>query len=160
MTNTTPHYDPANFRVDDSVGFLIRQIMVIMVTVVDERMSAHDLTDAQWKPLLMLAQGKCQTAAELARIGCQDTGAVTRLLDRIESKGLIRRVRSLADRRVVNLELTDEGTQAAAIIPHVLAETLNELLVGFDTEEVKLLKQMLSRLLDNARNLREARDCT
>lgn len=159
MIEQQHHYDPETFRIDESIGFFMRQIMSIMVTVVDERMATHDLTDAQWKPLLMLAQGKCQTAAELARIGCQDTGAVTRLLDRIESKGLIRRVRSQADRRVVNLELTDEGTKTASVIPHILAETLNELLIGFDAHEVEMLKGLLMRLLDNARNLRGARDC-
>ena len=40
-------------------------------------------------------------------------GATTRLLDRIEAKGLCRRVRSQEDRRVVNIELTDAGRDIA-----------------------------------------------
>ena len=158
-TSPYPHYSASSFTIDESVGYLLRQIASIMGGVVDERMAAHGLTDAQWKPLLMLSQGKCQTAAELARVACHDAGAVTRLLDRIEGKGLIQRTRSQADRRVVNLELTDDGQQAAAVIPQVLATTLNEVLSGFSPEEVVLLKGLLRRLLDNARQLRAGTVC-
>lgn len=159
--STTPyqHYSASTFTVDESVGYLLRQIAGIMGGIVDERMAAHGLTDAQWKPLLILSQGKCQTAAELARVACCDAGAVTRLLDRIEGKGLIQRTRSQADRRVVNLELTDDGRQTAAVIPQVLATTLNEVLTGFSPEEVVLLKSLLRRLLDNARQLRAGAAC-
>ena len=38
---------------------------------------------------------------------------MTRLLDRLESKGLCKRLRSTDDRRVVNVALTDEGQKAA-----------------------------------------------
>lgn len=157
MNQPYQHYTAASFRVDDSIGFQMRQITGIVSGVIDERMAHGDLTDAQWKPLLMLSQGKCQTAAEMARLACHDTGAITRLIDRIEAKGLLRRVRSQSDRRVVNLELTDEGQQAAGRIPAILAETLNALLDGFSPEEVTVLKSLLQRLLENARKMREER---
>ena len=53
--------------------------------------------------------GRLLPLADIARLACHDTGAVTRVLDRLESKGLIQRVRSESDRRVVNLQLTTEG---------------------------------------------------
>lgn len=148
-------YDGNNYNVNDSVGFLMRQIVAISSQAIEERMASHGLTDAQWKPLLMIGQGHCKTAAELARHGCSDTGATTRLLDRVEAKGLVRRSRSQSDRRVVNLELTDEGQQLAEVVPHILADVLNTILAGFSKEEAQQLQTLLRRVLDNARRLRE-----
>jgi DNA-binding MarR family transcriptional regulator len=78
---------------------------------------------------------------------------MTRLLDRLEAKGLCRRVRSLEDRRVVNIELTDEGRAAAKEVPYVLSRVQNEHLAGFSAEEWEQLKAYLRRILDNAQAL-------
>lgn len=153
--STTPRfYDGRHYQIDDSIGYLMRQIVGLSTNIIDERMADHGLTDAQWKPLLMIQQGQCQTAAELARMACCDAGAITRLLDRVEAKGLVQRVRSQEDRRVVNLQLTEEGHHAAEVVPHVLAEVLNAMLAGFNEAEVNQLKNYLQRLLDNTRQLR------
>ena len=93
------------------------------------------------------------TAADLSRKGCHDTGAVTRLLDRLEGKGLIRRVRSEADRRIVNLELTDEGHQVSAEVPKILANLANQVLAGFSPEEFAVFRDLLGRALSNAQAL-------
>ena len=69
-------------------------------------------------PLQRLLLDQTGTVAALARLCQLDAGGMTRLLDRLETKGLVRRERSQEDRRVVNLELTDEG-RAAALDPAV-----------------------------------------
>ena len=91
--------------------------------------------------------------AELARTCEMDAGAMTRLLDRLEAKGLLRRTRSPDDRRVVNLELTEEGREAAAKIPVLLSVLQNECLSGFTAEEWQTLKSLLRRVLANAQAL-------
>ena len=143
-------YQPENVRPENSVGYLINRIAQSVGRELDHRMSALGLTDAQWKPLLLLQQGTCITAADIARLACHDTGAVTRVLDRLEAKGLIQRVRSESDRRIVNLQLTEEGAQIAVEVPKILSELLNQLLTGFSTEEFALLCNLLKRMLSNA----------
>jgi DNA-binding MarR family transcriptional regulator len=78
---------------------------------------------------------------------------MTRLLDRLEAKGLCRRVRSVSDRRVVNIELTDEGRVAAQQVPEILSKVQNEHLAGFSEAEWEQLKSFLRRILDNAQAL-------
>jgi DNA-binding MarR family transcriptional regulator len=56
----------------------------------------------------------------------------------------------LSDRRVVNIELTEEGREAARQVPHVLCSVQNEVLAGFSREEWQQLKGLLHRMLDNA----------
>jgi len=143
-------YDPDDYQPSESVGYMMRRILNMVTAEVDHELEPSDLTSAQWVPLLKLHMGSGSTVAELAR-GCQqDAGSMTRLLDRLEAKGLVRRVRSGEDRRVVNIELTDEGRAAAKKIPAVLCGVQNAHLRGFTVEEWQTLKGLLRRILDNA----------
>ena len=130
MTDVPNFYQAENYCVEESVGYLVNRLAQTVGREIDRRMVGLGLTDAQWKPMLLLYQGSCSTAADFSRIACHDTGAVTRLLDRLEAKGLVRRVRSAEDRRVVNLELTDAGHSAAKDIPGVLCNVQNALLAN------------------------------
>jgi len=147
--------DPEFYRGDaydirESVGYLLRQLRVATERAIDAEMAEHDLTSVQWSPLLMLHYGLGSTAAELARNGCVDTGAMTRMLDRLEAKGLVARARCPKDRRVVQLELTPEGQRLCALIPYGLARVQNSLLRGFSGAEVETIKALIRRMLDNA----------
>ena len=149
-------YAAEGYTAEDSVGAVMKGVMASITLQVDRRLVGHDLTHAQWVPLFKLAHGECQTVAELARTLQSDPGAMTRALDRLEAKGLVARVRSSEDRRVVNLELTDAGREVAAVVPAVLAEVLNLHLAGFSKEEWRALLSMLKRMRANGDALRAA----
>jgi DNA-binding MarR family transcriptional regulator len=150
-------YKPENYRSEESIGYLMRRIMTAAIHAVEAGMcEPGSPTYPQWVPLHKLHVGQAATVAELARECELDTGAMTRLLDRLEAKDLCRRVRSVSDRRVVNIELTDEGRAAAKQVPHLLCRVFNEHLAGFTDEEWVQLKSYLRRILDNAMAL-EAR---
>ena len=135
---------------ETSVGYLMRRVLVAVTQEVERQLEPSDLTNAQWVPLFKLFICRASTVAELARECQLDAGAMTRLLDRLEVKGLCRRVRSVADRRVVNIELTDAGRDAASGIPAVLSRVQNAHLAGFSVEEFQTLKGFLRRILGNA----------
>jgi len=141
-------YDPS-----ESVGYLIKLAHGSLQRAVDAEMMALDLTAMQWGPLMLLAMGRGETAAELARSTCTDTGAMTRMLDRLESKGLIRRVRSAEDRRVIKLELTEEGVRATEQIPQRLHHAVDLHTRGFSDEELRQLKSLLRRMIANGASL-------
>lgn len=73
---------------------------------------------------------------------------MTRMLDRLEAKGLLRRVRSKTDRRVVELELTDEGRALAPSLSLPIVNVLNEALQDFSKEEVATLSLLLRRVTE------------
>jgi len=142
-------YDGRRYDVGESIGHQLFNLMMQMRREVEKRMVQHGLTDAQWKPLWMLKIGRATTAIELAREMDIDAGAVTRMLDRLETKGLVERVRSEADRRVVHLRLTTAGEAVAKKIPFVLASVNNDFLHGFSEHEWKQLRRLLGRMIDN-----------
>ena len=144
-------YRPESYRAEESVGYMMKRILASISQSVESSLcEPGSPTYPQWIPLHKLHMGLATTVAELARECQLDTGAMTRLLDRLEAKGLCRRVRSQSDRRVVNIELTDEGRAAAQEVPHFLARVQNEYLAGFTREEWEELKSYLRRILDNA----------
>ena len=147
-------YRPDDYHAEESVGHMMRRITTLVGQTVGNQMSVPSgPTFPQWAPLYKLHLGHATTVAELARECQLDTGAMTRLLDRLEAKGLCRRVRSVSDRRVVNIELTEEGREAARQVPTVLCSVQNECLAGFTREEWEQLKGFLRRILDNAQAL-------
>jgi DNA-binding MarR family transcriptional regulator len=75
---------------------------------------------------------------------------MTRMIDRLETKGLIRRTRRQDDRRVVYLELTEEGHRAFPRMRVVSMGVVNRFLRGFTQAEARQLESYLTRMLDNA----------
>ncbi len=141
-------YDGAHYVVHDSVGHLLHQVLFAMRRDIEQRMAAHDLTAAQWFPLWKLKRCPTSTAQDMARDMHVDAGSMTRLLDRLQAKGLIERVRSSTDRRVVDLALTAAGQAVAQHIPQVLADVNNHYLQGFSAAEWQQLQRLLRRMLD------------
>jgi DNA-binding MarR family transcriptional regulator len=155
QTPAVPSFYAADtFGREESVGSVLKGVLASIQSQVDRRLVDHDLTHAQWVPLYKLAHGECATVAELARKLQSDPGAMTRALDRLEAKGLVARVRSSEDRRIVNLELTEAGREVAAIVPAVLADVLNQHLAGFTESEWRSLLGMLHRMRANGDALR------
>lgn len=157
MTNSSPipepetpaFYNGDHYVIEESVGYIIRQAQLALHRTIDANMAGLDLTALQWVPLLLLAHQKGQTAAELSRCLGVDTSTMTRMLDRLEAKSLLVRKRSVEDRRVIFLELTDEGRALSERIPYVMADSLNQHLRGFKQAELDELKRLLRKLAAN-----------
>jgi DNA-binding MarR family transcriptional regulator len=142
-----PFYDGASYVAGDSVGYLLNQVMTSMRRQVEQAMTAHDLTAAQWYPLWKLKRDGPGTAQELARDMDIDAGAMTRLIDRLAAKGLVQRLRCDTDRRRVMLTLTAAGEAVADHVPQVLADVNNAYLRDFSRDEWQQLKDLLRRML-------------
>lgn len=146
-TEFAMQYDYAN-----SIGWLMRSTLGNLRQLVDKKMDPLGLTNAQWVPLFKLYFEHIDTVAELARGCSQDAGGMTRLLDRLEAKGLCQRKRSEFDRRVVNIMLTNEGKQLAQKIPAILQEVQNAALKDFSEEDKTMFRQYLRRLNSSLKN--------
>ncbi|CAM2144419.1 MarR family transcriptional regulator, transcriptional regulator for hemolysin [Pararobbsia alpina] len=138
-------------RMEDSIGYLLARVRSNLWNAVTQHtMQELGVTATQASMLSMLASGQCLAAAELARQYGIDASAVTRLLDRLEKRGLLVRVRSQDDRRVVKLRLTEQGSEFAERMPAIYEEVVDRLLRGFAPDEVSLLRSMLKRMQTNS----------
>jgi DNA-binding MarR family transcriptional regulator len=134
---------------DETPGYLVKLAYLSMNRMLDQEVTPLGMTAMQWRPLIMLALNRADTSAELARLNDVDTGAMTRTLDRLEAKGLIERRRSLEDRRVVHLELTEAGRITASKLSPCIKRVLQQHFRGFSVEEIETLSHFLRRMIAN-----------
>ena len=155
-TETSPvgehYYSGGRYVIEESVGYLIKQAQLALHRTIESKVTALDLTAMQWGPLMLLGLGRARTAAELSRCIGVETSTMTRMLDRLEAKGLLSRKRCPAARRTIWLELPDEGRHLAGKVPYLIAESLNQHLQGFSQQELDTLKSLLRRLAANGGN--------
>ena len=143
-------YTTKNYSPEESIGYLIKRAGSQLSLTVDRRLAEFDMTHAQLGIFLKLLHGHANTAADLARELMADTGAITRMLDRLEEKGFVYRTRSSVDRRVVEVTLTEKGRQIADRMTKVAVDALNHHLRGFSDSEVAQFKDFLRRMIANA----------
>ncbi|QXZ11335.1 MarR family winged helix-turn-helix transcriptional regulator [Comamonas sp. Y33R10-2] len=156
LDESSAFYQSGAYTPDQSIGFLMRRVLGSILQQADAQLAEHGLTYVQWLPLYKLLMDANTNSSDLAKALGMDPASVTRALDRIEAKGLLRRERSSSDRRVVHLALTQEGKRVATHVPKVLTQVLNGHLSGFSHSECTLMLSMLQRMLSNGDALREA----
>lgn len=142
-------YDPNTYAPCESIGFLLKRTGNLLAATVDRKLAPFGITHAQLGIFLHLLHGSGVTAADLAREWMTDTGAMTRMLDRLEEKGFIKRARSNVDRRVVEVTLTAKGKQLADKMTQAVVDALNHHLRGFSESEITQFKDFLRRMIAN-----------
>lgn len=106
------------------------------------------LTMQQYNVLRILrgARPESLPTMEIADRMIERTPGITRLVDRLEEKGLARRERSPEDRRCVLCTVTDEGLELLEELDAPVREADEEALAVLDRDEVESLIRMLDRV--------------
>jgi DNA-binding MarR family transcriptional regulator len=144
---TRPYYTVDNLERSNSVGFLIKRCGVLMSQVAERRFEGTSASFTQWLALIWLSTQDSQTSAtQLSAEMGYDMGALTRVVDELERRGLVRRERSRRDRRAVEIAVTAAGRREAQSAKRVLVELLNQLVEPFTDAEIATLIGLLHRL--------------
>lgn len=104
------------------------------------------LTGPQLLIMNEVAQSDGITASRIAQNVNLSPATVTNILDRIESRELIKRVRSQLDKRRVSLHLTDKGQALLQDAPQPLQEHFIEKFSALDEWEQSLLLSSMQRI--------------
>ena len=156
--SSKPHiYDLATYQPANCVGQLMYRVRAAHMNALDEvlakdpDLAALEISAAQYVVISVLAKSKCvDSVTQLCKDLSYDAGAMTRMIDRLEAKGLISRRRCPDDRRLVKLELTEAGLAALPKLRECSVRVLNQFLQGFTKTEARQLEDFLSRMLQNA----------
>lgn len=108
-------------------------------------LDAIELTYPQYLVMMVLWEHDSQTVNQLGGKLHLDSGTLTPLLKRLETKSLVSRTRSSIDERIVNITLTMKGKELqkqAATIPQQLMQAMN--LEMADLEELKRIITKIS----------------
>lgn len=140
------YYDPATYRAQNSVGYLIKRAQSMMMDVLDIVLAEHGFTHIQYVILSWLRDGIAVNPKDICAQFRHDSGALTRVIDQLAERGLLERERGDRDRRKVELKLTPAGREFIERLIPLVVEKLNLALSDFSRQEVDELLRLLRKL--------------
>ncbi len=114
--------------------------------------SKYQLTAPQLMCLMAVCEKQSLTASEVARTVFLSASTTVGILDRLENKNLIKRIRDKNDRRIVNVNITDKGRKVTDQSPNLLQDNLANALKDLPDIEQTTIALSLDRVV----NLMEA----
>jgi len=142
------YYKVETLQPGKSIGFLVKRCGVLMTQLAERHFQATPVSFIQWNALMRLCtQTEHMSATQLSRELGYDMGALTRVVDELERRGLVRRERSRRDRRAVEIAITAAGRRQAESAKRVVVELLNELLEPYSDAEIATLIELMQRML-------------
>ncbi|MBD2844526.1 MarR family transcriptional regulator [Paenibacillus sp. IB182496] len=136
------HWQHLN-RLDEA----FRQLRKLLLTEWNKR-GVAGLGVTQAKLLFKLSAQGAQKVSALAEMLAVTSGAVTGMADQLIEQGLVSRERSETDRRIVMLDITEEGRKLVEDINSRKLEIMELLTVGLEEGELQELSRLMGKLVD------------
>lgn len=141
-------YEEDSLRSD--LGYLVGGLASALRKGLDRRLAVHDVTSAQWAIMEVCFRGEADSPSSLARVIPVDTAAISRQLDKLREKGLIRRRRLTRDRRTIRVELTPEGSELVPKLAPLIRDNNSTYLECLTQDEQASLSDILQKMLDKS----------
>ncbi|MGW2426222.1 MarR family winged helix-turn-helix transcriptional regulator [Streptomyces sp. NPDC001709] len=133
----------------DHLGYWLRRLSDEVHSRFEAELARHDVTVSQWGVMISVFHGHDTTKAVAAHMDI-DPGAVSRLVDRLMAKGLIRREPDPSSRRTVRLVLTDQGQVLVPVLAELADHNDTHYFGSLDAGQRRQLEQWIRRLLGEA----------
>ena len=133
-----------------ALALLLREIRAGFWTQIEAemRVAGHELNFSQYVTLKHLAEGTA-SVTDLANVAQVNPGAMTRLLDKLEQRGIVARVADPADRRALRIHLTEAGAAIWQDINHCGQRVRERATRGMSEADRDTLTRLLTQVRDN-----------
>lgn len=108
-----------------------------------------DVSAEEWAMLLILSAETAQSPKDLTQKTLRDKTTVTRMLDRLEKRGWIRRTKSKADKRSLEVALTDSGREVFVQLRAITGDLVARAQAGIPDDDLQTVVQTLSQMTRN-----------
>lgn len=140
------HYQVPTYKAQSSVGYLVKRAHSLMMDTMEPLFVQHGFSFVQYVILSWLRDGIAVNPKDICAQYRHDSGALTRVIDQLAERGLLKRVRRDRDRRKVELQLTPAGRVAIESLIPLVVTKLNLALSDFSETEVQELLRLLIKL--------------
>jgi DNA-binding MarR family transcriptional regulator len=108
----------------------------------------YGLTGPQSLVLRMLIKKGSLSSADLSRQMYVTPSNITGIIDRLEKKGLVERIRKPGDRRVALITLTQSGQELGKTIPDPIEKKFVNQLADLETDHLQILAMAMNQILN------------
>jgi DNA-binding MarR family transcriptional regulator len=126
--------------------YSIRRLMQAGELYTKELNKIYNISSAQLNCLLALYEIGPLSPSQIAKYIMVNSSTVTGIIDRLEQKGLVRRMRISQDRRIITIELTKNGKVLAENAPPPIQWKLMDGLNNITEQDIKQIARTLARL--------------
>jgi len=140
-----------NFNPKDSMANLLNTTTRTLSTRLQSLFTSHgiDVTSEQWMILLLLWQEDGRSPYLLADIIVKDRAAITRLIDGLERRNLVVRIKDKNDSRQKQVYLTPKGKALEKELIPLGLSNMAKAKQGISTEEIDICKAVLKKIYQN-----------
>lgn len=135
------------------IGGQINQLQRFHRRYTNAGLAEHDLNGAMHTILFTLADNPGVSQDYLSTTYNMDKGIIARMCKALESRNLIVRKTNESDRRQYCLFLTEEGEKLIPVIEDSYQSWCDLICRGFSEEEVAQAYSLLTRMLENCRDV-------
>ncbi len=131
---------------EKDIIYSIRRLMQAGELYTKELNKIYNISAAQLNCLLTIYEHGPLSPSHIARNILVNSSTVTGIIDRLEQKGLVRRLRISSDRRIITVELTKNGVVLAENAPPPIQWKIIDGLNKISETEIKRIASTLAKL--------------
>ena len=131
---------------DRDLLFLLHDVARLLRVDADKRARLHGMTRAQWGILIWLERQPGISQKELSELLEVEPITVARLIDRLESRGMVERRPDPRDRRIWRLHLLRPAHDVLHEIDDQRAEMTRMVTARIDPESIEIMTEALMRM--------------
>lgn len=133
------------------LGYLLRRVSNQVSGEFERSLKARSISVAEWVVLSRVGSQRGITSGKLANELKLTRGAISKIVEKLEAKGLLTRASVQDDARVKKLFLTDKGTEILPQLVKIADDNDRRFFDGLSDSEKKVLRKLLLRLAETNR---------
>ena len=137
-----------NTKYTKDIIYSIRRLMQAGELYTKELNKIYNISSAQLNCLLSLHENGPLPPSHIAKLMMVNSSTITGIIDRLEQKGLVQRMRISTDRRVITVDLTKSGKVLAEHAPPPIQHKLFDGLSRLSEKDIKNISESLLKLTD------------
>lgn len=134
---------------ESSIIWLIPKVRHLLRKRLQEKLVDYGLSWVQWTTLSRIYRTEGCNQKKLAEMSIRNSAAITRTLNILETKKLVRRENSLTDKREFLIYLTDEGYKLYKETELVMFQSIQKIGSIFGENELEQLEYLINKLISN-----------
>ncbi|RTR36150.1 MarR family transcriptional regulator [Robertmurraya yapensis] len=140
---------------DKFIGSASVRLSKKMTRIINHYLKPYHITTEQWAVLRTLHESDQITQKDLSVRTDKDQATLTKILDLIENRELIKRVPNPTDRRSFLIEITDKGASLVEELTNFIEEIFTKIVNGIEHEKLATFQEVLHSLETNIEHLLE-----
>lgn len=140
-----------SYNFEDSLGYKIELCSRLMSNRLNQKFNeqGYPVTAEQWAIINYLLVEDGLSQKHLSQLVKKDHTSVSRLLDNLIKKNVVKRIADPSDRRTNLIYLTNQGRQLQSDLTKQVQKHLKNAVEGIDVDRIKILSITLDNIIEN-----------